>query len=561
MDARNRLLGVWLERINTRQIVLPRFQRFEAWGAAEISDLLLTVLRNLPAGSTLILEIGDTIPFKWRTLEDAPQEGERVAELLLDGQQRLTSLWRSLHDTYPDRTYYVDLGKDDTQEQIEGEESPQIRSISRYWRNDRKYPLWADEPTELWEHGLIPVRLLRPGDNAQKELRQWANAAANGDNASTLEIMDVVTPLREQVAQFNLPYLALSVGTSKSTVIDVFVKLNTRMVKLTAFDIVVAEVEQVSGQSLHDLVRSLKGTAPSLEAYIDPSDLILTASALLQDLPPNRSGYLNLDFEQMIANWGFIITGVQETIRFLEQERIPDGERLPTTPILAPLVALWARAPETLDAKGNALTLLRRYVWRAFFTDRYEKAAASSALADFRGLRNILNGSGDERAVPILDENQYPIASIDELIQAGWPKKRDRLARAILAITLHGGARDLADGSEATRIHLPQREYHHLFPRAHLAEQGYPNGYADLALNCTLVTWNTNRAIAAKEPVAYLRERCAASTLGEDEIRYRLSTHAIDYDDLSAGNYEVFLRNRAEAIRRAAVALCSGQAL
>ena len=59
MEARNRSLPDWLTRIRTRQIVLPRFQRFEAWSHTQISSLLNTVLKELPAGAILTLEIGE----------------------------------------------------------------------------------------------------------------------------------------------------------------------------------------------------------------------------------------------------------------------------------------------------------------------------------------------------------------------------------------------------------------------------------------------------------------------------------------------------------------------
>ena len=113
MEARNRFLPIWFDRIRTRQITLPRFQRYVAWGHDNVSGLLTTVLRGLPSGAALILEVGDTEKFKSRTMTDAPESGERVTEQLLDGQQRLTALWRSLHDTYPDRTYLICF-EDDT---------------------------------------------------------------------------------------------------------------------------------------------------------------------------------------------------------------------------------------------------------------------------------------------------------------------------------------------------------------------------------------------------------------------------------------------------------------
>src|ERR1039458_3505376 len=96
MHAHDRFLPEWFNRIRSRQITLPRFQRFVAWGHGEVSGLLTTVLRGLPSGATLILEVGDNEKFKSRTMEDAPESGEKVTEQLLDGQQRLTALWRSL---------------------------------------------------------------------------------------------------------------------------------------------------------------------------------------------------------------------------------------------------------------------------------------------------------------------------------------------------------------------------------------------------------------------------------------------------------------------------------
>ena len=68
---------------------MPRFQRFVAWGHGEVSGLLTTVLRGLPSGAALILQVGDDEKFSGRTMVDAPDSGEKVNEQLLDGQQRL----------------------------------------------------------------------------------------------------------------------------------------------------------------------------------------------------------------------------------------------------------------------------------------------------------------------------------------------------------------------------------------------------------------------------------------------------------------------------------------
>jgi hypothetical protein len=53
---------------------------------------------------------------------------------------------------------------------------------------------------------------------------------------------------------------------------------------------------------------------------------------------------------------------------------------LPTDVIVAPLSALWGLAPKGLDAEGEARTLLRKYLWRAFFTDCYERTSATPGV-------------------------------------------------------------------------------------------------------------------------------------------------------------------------------------
>lgn len=113
MEARNRSLPDWMTRIRTRQIVLPRFQRFEAWSYGQITSLLNTVLKQLPAGAILTLEIGEKEPFISRPIVGAPAEGEKIIEHLLDGQQRLTSFWRALNDLYEDRTYLIKIEEDE----------------------------------------------------------------------------------------------------------------------------------------------------------------------------------------------------------------------------------------------------------------------------------------------------------------------------------------------------------------------------------------------------------------------------------------------------------------
>ena len=165
-------------------------------------------------------------------------------------------------------------------------------------------------------------------------------------------------------------------------------------------------------------------------------------------------------------------------------------------------------------------------------------------------------------------------------MQAGWPRRRNSLARGILALSLKCGARDFADDKKVTRERLGHREYHHLFPQHLLVTDGRMSagsaGEADRAMNCALVTWKTNRQIAAKEPMLYLRERTEAARLGEEDVRRRLDSHLVPFEELAVGGYgeildEVaraervksdysrFLKKRAEVMRSAIEALFRGE--
>ena len=574
VQALNRDLPAWFQRANSGQLKLPRFQRFEAWGHNEVANLLEVVLRGLPIGAALILEVGNNEEFESRLISGVDNSRERCTEHLLDGQQRLTALWKSLHDLYEDRTYLVYLDND---EEHDGREVPKVDAIARWHHRDgRRFPLWVDEPKAIYDREYFPLRLLRPGETAA-EIQAWCDAAAEGDLERSREIERQVRPLREQILTFNMPYLALPAGTPPDVAIDVFIKMNTSSVKLTAFDIIVARFENQNNQSLHQLVGDLIAQVPAVKDYQMPEDMILSAAAMREDRTPTQASFHRLDLHRLADNWAELVAGIRWTIETLEEEAIYDDIRLPTVAVLPVLVALHSHIPEALDDRGRAKALIRSYLWRAFFTDRYTNSAATRALQDLRGLGTAIYTGAMDQDAPIFDEEQYPLPTIEELERAGWPRRRDTLARAMLAVSLKGGARDFADDELATRRHLARREYHHLFPDHLLTGDGQLSSTDSFrALNCALVTWNTNRRIAAKEPLDYLQERTRAAALGEEEVRGRLQSHLVPYDGLAVGNYDdicnsatraaqidqdfrAFLRQRATMMREAIEVLCRGE--
>jgi hypothetical protein len=380
-----------------------------------------------------------------------------------------------------------------------------------------------------------------------------------------------------RVATYNIPYLQLEATTPKDVALDVFIKMNTSFARLTAFDILVAQFEETTGESLHDLVTQLVARVQELPLYLDPSDLILDVAALREDRSPTQVSYQRLDLERLFVEWDSLVDGVEFAIRFLEEERVYDGDRLPTVAVVRVLAALNDALPAVPDALGNARSLLRKYLWRSFLTGRYESAAATASLQDFRALRDTLSAGADPGGVPAFDDDRYPLPTIEGLKAARWPKGRDSLARGLLAVSIRAGAHDMADDAPATREQIRKREYHHLFPASLLEKAGgLDTREIFKALNCALITWSTNRTISAKEPLRYLRDRIERADLGEAQIRQRLATHYVPYAELAVGgydeiadlverqerlrsDYDAFLTARAEALIGPIAALCDGR--
>lgn len=588
--ALDRDLGEWYQQIKQGQIKLPRFQRFEAWDHRRITSFLNTIISNLPVGVTLALEVGDEEKFISRYIVTAEQSTHNtVNQHLLDGQQRLTAFWRSMHNNYDNQTFFVYLPEFDRRPTRYRDEI-EVYCLGRWQdKDDRKKPLWADEPIQSLQRGFVPIDLLRPGDLTH-QIDTWVNASTkdlepNDDDPQAFakyklykktqeKLKDRIRELRERVTHFNLPYLSLPIETPKDVALQVFINMNTNSKPLSLYDIIVAEVESIAGSSLHDLETQLVNHCPKASRFGEIRNLILSTSALLQDKVPNNKGMIEMDKKTLLDNWSKLEVGLEKMAGLLDSQSVFDSARLPTNAILAVIAALYDLIPENGDFVAKAEKLLRAYLWSAFFTDRYENSAASRAYADYKGLKAILIkqdfSEEDWSIAPIFNRHEYPLSDIDSLAESGWPKKVGIEARGILAIASYFGAYDFADHRKATFDSIQNREYHHLFPDALLKEVNIDSFNA---MNCALITWKTNRVIGRKDPIEYLKERIELSDM--DSVQTRLRTHLIPYDLLAKAHYSnmsdeelesnlgrdfiEFRRSRARLFKIALDKLCLGE--
>ena len=559
VQAQNRTIEEWFQLVGTGAIKLPRFQRHEAWDRSTVVSLLETVLRGLPAGAALVLNVGEPEPFISRHLVTAPQVDGRVTEHLLDGQQRLTALWRSLYGTYDDLTLFVTWQPDPDHEDVE---TVEVVSQPRWTRKGKRYPVWCDDPEDVFERGYVPVTLLAPDAHARAS--DWLQAAS-GTATEVIKWINKLAALRQRVAAYNIPYLYLPQSTPKDVALDVFVKMNTSNIRLTPFDIVVAQVEAAAGASMHEILEGIGSEVPSAGAYGDLGTLLLDVACLHAGRTVSKANYLRLDYERLPEQWKQMVEPLGFMASLLEGEGIYDEARLPSSPVLAVVAALAREVPASGDARGNARTLLRYYLWRAFFTRRYESTTGTRSFQDYIALRDALRSGASLADVkaPIFDEAAYPLPTLELLLSTRWPKTRDILARGVLALSLREGGRDIADDTPMTRDSVMKREYHHLFPDSTLVKRAkYEEDESFRALNCALITWQTNRTVSNLSPLQYLKDRVDASHLGEAEIAARLESHLVPWaaiknsgpyldgcdPQLIRDDYELFLRVRATLV-------------
>src|SRR5438067_4733867 len=109
-DTNPRALKDLLTEIHNRTAVLPDFQRDFVWEPGATQELIVSIANNYPAGSILRVRDAKRV-FAAREFEGAPVLADtKHTFLVLDGQQRLTSLFQAFYGVGEHR-YYLDLNK------------------------------------------------------------------------------------------------------------------------------------------------------------------------------------------------------------------------------------------------------------------------------------------------------------------------------------------------------------------------------------------------------------------------------------------------------------------
>lgn len=568
IKADNQSIQQWLKWTQECSLQLPKFQREEVWNYKQVENLLETILNGNPIGCLLLLKTNDPNKplFKSQGLAGRDVSDKPCKYLLLDGQQRITALWRSLTGDN-DRKFFVKLEQD-----TEGGYCVESHPNNSVWVND---------PQRTYgDKRLIPIELLLSCKEDINTFRQWVDDATKhlnvpGENNEELWFLnDLIINLSEQVRNFEIPFLALPPDTTKDVAIDVFIKTNTSSTLLTKFDIVVGDFQQKYQEDLHAKIELVKDKIPNLSKFIDKNnkigDLLLKVACLRTGKPPVESQYRRKEvLEDALDNFDTITDGIEWTIEFLDSEKIWDAQRLPSEIPFRVISALYEFTPKYGDHVAQAEKLIRKYLWRCFLSDRYETTAATLLKSDYDGLRSILiNMKANEQSryneSPPIFTSSVLLPNNKQIRTTVWPRPKNRIARALLAISIKRGGCDFVTNKSINSKNIIDLQYHHLFPKGYLNKSNLKIKTGDLMMNCVLIQAESNRNLASKPPLEYLKAR-VAGTIRESDIQSRLESHLVPYEELcSVGantkdDYEKFISARSALFEEPIKRLTKGE--
>ena len=525
-----RTIGSWLTAIQDGVLCLPRFQREYVWKPAHVEKLLETLIirGNIPIGVFLILETRSDPKhqiFKTRNIDGVPDLGaEECSELLLDGQQRLTALWKSLNDNEEDDyIYYVKF------------DNYKPESIVKKNRKAKATIRFSKDPLVQYGKSCFPVSLLSPLERSTV-VGGWVRNLTC-DKSIKIQVKQMILNARKLFAKrggLHISYFKLGHEIDAVTAIDIYEKLNTNSIRLSDFHLAIAKMESESKTSPHDL-KSLYDLANELDdstgvARIETDavgELILKIFCLIEGKMPSGSAYKDLPYNDLEAIAPSIVEGVKWTIEKLENLGVWDARQLPTVVPLRVLPALHVVCGGVADTVKNRV-VINRYLWHAFLTDRYSKQANQRLKEDFDDLVGYIRDAKKVRKAGIF--NHSP--EYDKMDTVGWPHATAKsiMARGILLVCCSGGAENLQDGVKLGKTNVASRERHHIFPQACAVKAD-----KDIVLNCMLIPKKENVKFSNHLPGDYIAGLIAeikelGKLLPEVHVVDRLDTHCIEKD-------------------------------
>ena len=569
-DSPDYNLGTLLSDVGDKKIQLPDFQREWKWDDDRIASLLATVSLGYPIGVVMMLETGgQDMSLAARPLAGVPRTAANSPEhLLLDGQQRLTSLFQSLKsgervDTFNatgkqlKRHYFVDirtaLGDD-------GDREEAILSVPDDFklRTNFGQTVTADYSTVDLQCAseVFPLSIAY---NMPKVFA-WNGQYVAGDPDRVTRWNEFFQRVLNNIISYTVPVIVLKKSTPKEAVCTVFEKVNTGGVPLNVFELLTATFAGEKGQDfrLNDDWRARFGrmaAKPGLRGvqntdFMQAVTLLTTYQRRLDYLKAGndpaqapgvsckRRDILKLRLDDYRRHADAVEAGLVWAATFLAQQHIYVDADVPYRSQLVPLAAIRAALGKEAEVLG-ADKKLRQWYWCGVLGELYGGAIETRFARDLEQVVDWIRGVGPEPGT-VLD------ASFRQARLLTLRTRNSAAYKGIYALLMREGGMDWMYNKPlgVAAFFDYKVDIHHIFPKAWCEANKIDRDRCESIVNKTALSSTTNQKIGGHSPHLYLPKVQASAGLSEDELDTILRTHQVEPKYLRQADFDGFFADR-----------------
>lgn len=567
------LLSKLLDEVDAGFMQLPEFQRGWIWDDSRVKELLISILRGFPIGAIMRLEAGGSFEFKTRKIEGVSEHPEVTPQtLLLDGQQRMTSLYQALTyqgavDTWDERGrkmkrwYYVDIQKalDGGPTQEDSVISvPENRKQATNFGRDIIFDLSVKE-YEYHRHMIPTESIFGSTDWMLNYFSYWHSQECEHPYGDVIEFWKrFESEVVNRFKAYQLPVISLDNTLPREGVCVVFEKVNTGGVVLTVFELLTATLA-AEGFNLRDdwkrrsdhikeqgqALQVLKGLtrdqflqAVTLLVTQDRRRKVIAEGTTNRRLVPGvgcaRRDILSLTRSEF-EKWADVAEeGFKQAARFLTSLHIYRAYDLPYAAQLVSLAAIYAEMGDKLnpaDARGK----LERWYWSGVFNEDYAGTTETRMANDIQQVPEFIQSSGDKT----LDMLEQAIFLPERLLTL--TTRRSAAYKGLHALQMKYGAKDWRTGYEISLDSFFDNsiDIHHIFPQAWCKKQAenklgvpIPSHIFNSAINKAPLSAHTNRIIGGDAPSRYISRLKRDNEKVDEAIRSSdIDPDALERDD------------------------------
>ena len=555
--------------VKAGKIQLPDFQREWVWDDEHVKSLLASVSLSYPIGAIMMLQ-ADVNDMTFRPM---PLAGVKLSDsqppehLVLDGQQRLTSLFLSLRsgvvvDTKDARKnaikrwYYIDIFKalnpnEDREEAIFGVPEDRIQ------RDFRGEPT-ADYSTPEKEFAADVFPLAQILDSSE-----WRNNYFKFWQFDK-EHIERFTEFDEQVIkrfeQYQVPAIVLVKETPKEAVCQVFEKVNTGGVSLTVFELLTATYavsnfrlrddwrEREKRLRKEDVLKSVLDTD-----FLQSITLLATRARRAQTKsagePPEkwpgisckRKDVLKLKLADYQRWADQVEQALMSAAKLLHSQKVFKSNDLPYRTQLVPLAAMLTVLGAKSENEGVRQKLIR-WLWCGVLGELYGSATESRFARDLPEVVEWVAGGPEPATVSEALFRRGRLYTLRTRNSAAY--------KGLYALLMRDGSQDFRTGDTIERATYFDEsiDIHHLFPQKWCIDNEIPAGRYNSIINKAPLSAKTNRMIGGNAPADYLERVQKSAEIAPDRMDDIIRSHVADPVAMRANDFEAFHAAREQAL-------------